>query len=57
MSTTLMAALCTIAFTFDDAGIHWIWTNNKPVAVVLAILTVVLGVLWIKSSDRWNSAA
>ena len=52
MSTTLMAACSALAFTFNDEGIHWIWANNKPVAVVLALLAITLGICWAKATKR-----
>ena len=52
MSSTLMCGFLCFAFTFDNVGIHWLWTDNKPVAVILAIATIILGAFWFKSSKR-----
>lgn len=49
MSLTLMCGLFCFAFTFDNNVIHWLWANNKPVEVILAIATFVLGTFWYKS--------
>ena len=46
MSATLMCGLCSIAFTFDNNGIHWLWTDARPSLVVLLMATVLFGVMW-----------
>ncbi len=52
MSSTLMCGLFCFAFTFDKLGIHWLWTDAKPVAAILAIATSILGAFWFKSSRK-----
>ena len=52
MSFTLMCGFCCLAFTFDNLGVHWLWTDNKPVAIIIAIATIILGVFWFKSSRK-----
>ncbi len=52
MSATLMCGLLCFAFTFNKAGIKWLWIGNIPVVVVLAIATLVLGVLWLKQARK-----
>ena len=46
MSATLMCGLCSIAFTFDNNGIHWLWTDARPASMVLLMATVLIGVMW-----------
>lgn len=55
MSTALMCGCLTIAFSFDNNDIYWLWSDNKPVAVVLAIASLTLGVLWFKTSKRMKA--
>jgi len=52
LSTALMCGFFTIAFSFDSNGIYWLWSDNKLVAVVLAIASLTLGVLWFNTSKR-----
>ena len=52
MSSTLMCGFLCIAFTFDNKGIYWLWEYNKPVAIILAIATIILGAFWLKSSRK-----
>lgn len=47
-----MCGLFCLAFTFDNLGIHWLWTEKKPVAIILVIATIILGVYWFKSSKK-----
>ena len=46
MSLTLMSALVAIAFSFDGAGAHWLWSDNMPVAMILGILAIIFGSFW-----------
>lgn len=52
MSATLMCGLFTIAFKFDGNGVHWFWTDYKPVVFILAIAAITFGVLWIRAARR-----
>ena len=52
MSFTLMCGVFCIAFTFDNKGIYWLWTANKPVAMILVIATIIFAVFWLKSSKK-----
>ena len=54
MSFTLMCGFFCIAFTFDNEGIYWLWTDNKPVAIILVIATTILAVFWLKSSKKFK---
>ncbi len=54
MSITLMCGFFCVAFTFDESGIYWLWADSKPVAIVLAIATIIPGVFWFKSSKNLN---
>jgi len=54
MSTTIMCGLFAVAFTFDNSQINWLWTDIKPVGVILAILTIVLGIQWIRYQRLLN---
>jgi len=47
-----MCGFFCIAFTFDNKGIYWLWTDNKPVAIILVIATIILGAFWLKSSKK-----
>ncbi len=48
MSATIMCALLTISFTFNSNQVTWLWKDKVPVAVILGILAVILGIQWIK---------
>ncbi len=50
LSSLLLCGCFCLAFTFDAKGIYWLWADNKPVAITLAIATIILGVLWVKSA-------
>ena len=52
MSSTLMCGLLCFAFTFNDTGIKWLWTDNKPVAFILGVATVILGIFWFKQAKK-----
>ncbi len=45
-----MCGLFCIAFTFDNNGVYWLWADNKPVVIILAIATIILGIGWLKLS-------
>jgi len=48
MSFTLMFGLLCFAFTFSETEIKWLWTDNKLVAIILLIVTIILGIFWFK---------
>ena len=48
MSATIMCALLTVSFTFNNNQVSWLWNENKPVAIILGILAVIFGIQWIK---------
>jgi len=52
MSTTIMCVLLTIAFSFDSIGIHWFWSGNIPVAIVLGVLAIILGTFWFRTQRK-----
>ncbi len=52
MSTTLMCAFLVVAFSFDKAGVHWFWTDNIPVAIILGVFAIILGVFWYKAQKK-----
>ena len=54
MSTTLMCGLLTAAFSFDSIGIHWFWSGNIPVAIVLGSLTISLGTFWFRTQRKFK---
>lgn len=56
MSTTILCGLMVAAFTFKGDQITWLWTENKPVAIILGILAFVLGTQWIKYQRLLNNA-
>lgn len=52
MSCTLVCGLLCFAFTFGDTGIKWLWADNKPVAIILVIVTIILGIFWFKQEKQ-----
>jgi hypothetical protein len=56
MSTTIMCGLFVFAFTFNNNQITWLWADNKPIAVVLGVIALVLGTQWVKHQRLLNSA-
>ena len=48
MSATIICALLTVSFTFNNNQVSWLWNENKPVAIILGILAVIFGIQWIK---------
>lgn len=56
MSTTIMCGLFVAAFTFKGDQITWLWADNKPVAIILGILAIVLGTQWIRYQRLLNNA-
>lgn len=50
MSATLMCGLLIFAFAFDNEGTKWLWSETKPVAIVLGMAAVILGIFWFKSA-------
>ena len=56
MSTTLMCGLFVTAFTFKNDQITWLWADNKPIAIMVGILAIVLGIQWIKYQRQLNNA-
>ncbi|HUW06877.1 MAG TPA: hypothetical protein VMW01_11515 [Williamwhitmania sp.] len=52
MSAALMCGFLTIAFRFDSNGIYWLWSDIKPVSIILALTALTFGVLWFKASKR-----
>ncbi len=56
MSTIIMCGLFVAAFTFKGDQITWLWADNKPVAIILGILAIVLGTQWIKYQRLLNNA-
>jgi len=55
MSTTIMCILFAVAFTFKGDKITWLWNHNKPVAIILCILVILLGRQWIKYQRLLNN--
>ena len=56
MSTAIMCGLFAVAFTFKIDQITWLWSETKPVGIILAILAVVFGILWVKQQKFLNKA-
>lgn len=48
MSTTIMCGLFVVAFTFNNDKFTLLWTDNKPIAIILDIVTIVSGTQWLK---------
>lgn len=47
-----MCGFFGLAFTFDNNGVYWLWADNRPVAIILAIATIILGTFWYQSSKK-----
>lgn len=56
MSTTIMCGFFVAAFTIKGDQITWLWADNRPVAIILVILTIVLGTQWIKCQRLLNNS-
>ena len=56
MSTTIMCGLLAVAFTFKIDQITWLWTDSKPVGIILVILTIILGIQWVRHQRLLNKA-
>ncbi len=56
MSTTLMCGLFVVAFTFKNDQINWLWTDNGPTAIILVILSILLGIQWFRHQRLQNKA-
>ena len=56
MSATIMCALLTVSFTFNNNQLSWLWSENKPVAIILGILAVIFGIQWIKFQKLLKNA-
>lgn len=56
MSLTLICGLFTVAFTFNPDQITWLWTENKPVGLILLILAFIFSLQWIKYQRLLNKA-
>jgi hypothetical protein len=52
MSTTLVCLLMAAAFKFDNGEMHWFWSGQPLVGVVLVVLGIVLGAYWFRSERR-----
>lgn len=46
MSATIMCGLLVIAFHFDKDSVHWFWTGNEMVPIILGISAIVFGIFW-----------
>jgi hypothetical protein len=56
MATTIMCGLFAVAFTFKIDQITWLWSDSKPVGIILAILAVIFGIQWVKQQNFLNKA-
>ncbi len=56
MSTTIMCGLFAVAFTFKIDQITWLWTDRKPVGLILVIMTIILGIQWVRQQKPLNKA-
>ncbi len=52
MSTTLMCVLLIVAFSIDSMGIHWFWSSNIPVVIVLGIFAIIFGTSWFRTQIK-----
>lgn len=44
-----MCGFLAIGFQFMPEGIQWIWQSSPAVAALLVVLSLVFGILWIRS--------
>jgi len=51
-----MCGLLAVAFTFKIDQITWLWTDSKPVGIILVILTFILGIQWVRHQRLLNKA-
>jgi hypothetical protein len=51
LSLALMCGFFTIAFTFNSEGIHWLWQDQVPTAIVLGVIALVMASLWIRTKN------
>ncbi len=56
MSTTLICGLFAVAFTFKINQITWLWTDIKPVGMILIVLTFILALQWYRYQRILNKA-
>ena len=56
MSATIMCALLTVSFTFNNNQLSWLWNENETVAIILGILAVIFGIQWIKFQKLLKNA-
>lgn len=52
LSSALMCGFFCLAFTFDAEGVYWLWSDTKPVAIILTIVTIILGVFLLKETNK-----
>ena len=52
LSSTLMCGFFCLAFTFDTEGVYWLWSDTKPVAIILTLVTLILGVFLLKETKK-----
>ena len=48
LSLAIMCGLLTIAFTFNTEGIHWLWKDQVPTAVILGLIALLMAGLWLR---------
>ncbi len=52
MSSTLMCLFLSISFSFNSSGIHWFWSDNKSLPIVLILSAIILGILWVRTQKK-----
>lgn len=52
LSSALMCGFFCLAFTFDTEGAYWLWSDNEPVAIILTLVTLTLGVVLLKETNK-----
>jgi len=52
LSSILLCGLLCLAFTFDSQVLYWLWSDIKPVAIILTLLTSVLGFYLLKETNK-----
>lgn len=57
MSATILCGLLALSFTSTNNSVSWLWQDNKPVAVVLALLSGIFASLWITYQRQHTKSA
>lgn len=48
LAPVILLALLTVAFRFDEGSVHWLWSDQPIVAVILGTGALVLGIFLVR---------